>query len=90
MLGLTNTCEWQISKQKKTIYNALKSHWYSMIYQRMGKLKIKKQIKRQPLSSVGKNVESLELKIQNGTIIFKRRSKHVHLLAVLCYLFIQV
>ena len=32
----------------------------------MGKLKIKKQIKQQPLSSVGKNVESLELKIQNG------------------------
>ena len=26
MLGLANTCEWQISKQKKTIYNALKSH----------------------------------------------------------------
>ena len=61
-----------------------------MIHQRMGKLKIKKQIKQQPLSSVGKNVESLELKIQNGTIIFKRRSKQVHLLAVLCYLFIQV
>ena len=50
-----------------------------MTYQRMGKLKIKKQIKRQPLSSVSKHVESLELKIQNGTIIFKRRSKHVHL-----------
>lgn len=40
-----------ISKQKKdNLQCKLKSHWYSMIYQRMGKLKIKKQ----PLSSVGK------------------------------------